>query len=210
LSGLVIGPLNVRGGPATTFVSLGTLSPNDVVPVIGRNSSGAWLQVQYKGQTGWAAAEFMQVDGVDTLPVTAEATDWAVTGQPSVATTTSSLAPAILDQDTLAQPAAALVPSSTVRAFQFNGSVSSPDGDAEDWLQFISPGSAILLEVKCSGNGLRVEFWQNGQFDEQTLSCPYVGLLKIEAGLAYHLRMLPAPSELLQVTNYELRLEFIR
>jgi len=210
LSGLVIGPVNVRSGPGTNHESLGTLSPNDVVPVIGRNSSGAWLQVQFKGQTGWAAAEFMQVDGVDTLPVTGETSEVAATGQPPEAAVASSIALAVLDGDTMAQPAASLTVSSTADTFQFNGNVSSPAGDAEDWLQFSSPGSTILLEVKCSDNGLRVELWKNGQYDEQALSCTDIRLLKIEAGQIYHLRMTAAESELLQVTNYELKMQLVR
>jgi uncharacterized protein YraI len=210
LSGLVIGPVNVRTGPGTTNESLGTLSPNDVVSVLGRDSSGAWLQVQFKGQTGWAAAEFLQVDGVDGLPVTAQAVAVAATGGPTEASVASAILPAIQDHDTLGQPAASLFPSSAADTFQFNGNVSSPAGDAEDWLQFTWPGSAILLEVNCSVNELRVELWKNGQYDEQALSCTDVELLKLEAGQVYHLRMMAVDLELLQVTNYELKMQFVR
>jgi uncharacterized protein YraI len=210
LSGLVIGPVNVRKGPATSNESLGTLSANDVVSVIGRDSSGAWLQVQFKGQTGWAATEFLQVDGVDGLPVTAQAAEVVATGQPTEAGTAASILPAVPDHDTMGQPAASLFPSSASDTFQFNGNVSSPAGDAEDWLQFTWPGSAILLEVNCTANELRVELWKNGQYDEQALSCTDVELLKIEAGQVYHLRMMAVELELLQVTNYELKMQFVR
>ncbi len=211
VSGLVIRPINVRSGPGTSYESLGTLSPNDVVPVTGRDSSGAWMQIEFKGAAGWAASEFMQVDGADALPVTAETTQVIGTAPATEIAGVSSPSPAVQDNDSQQEPAASLVLSpGGAHAFQFSGNVSSPHGDAADWLQFTSAGSTLLLEVKCSNNGLNVELWNNGQHAGKTFSCADTGILEIEAGQTYYLRMVASESEPLQVTEYDLKLEFVR
>jgi uncharacterized protein YraI len=211
VSGLVTGPVNVRSGPGTNHESLGTLSPNDVVFVTGRDSSGAWLQIEFKGEAGWAASEFMRADGVDALPVTAETTQVIGTApSPQVAEVLPSL-PAVQDNDSQQQPAASLVVSpGGADTFQFNGNVSSPLGDGEDWLQFITNGSTVHLEVTCSNEMLNVELWNDAQPEGTTLSCADAGTLKIAAGQTYYLRVVAGQSELLQVTEYRLKLKFIR
>src|SRR5512143_1889833 len=46
-SAAIMQQVNVRNGPGTDFNSLGTLNPKDVVPLVGKDSSGAWLQIEY-------------------------------------------------------------------------------------------------------------------------------------------------------------------
>jgi uncharacterized protein YgiM (DUF1202 family) len=47
------GALNVRTGPGFGFRSIGRLRGGDVVPIIGRNQAGDWLQVRTPFGDGW-------------------------------------------------------------------------------------------------------------------------------------------------------------
>src|ERR1051325_810260 len=54
--------LNVRSGPGTSFNSLGTLNPQDVVGLIGKDSNGTWLQINFQTGPegkGWVNAAFV-------------------------------------------------------------------------------------------------------------------------------------------------------
>lgn len=57
--------INVRSGPNTTFSPVGTADPGDEFPVIGRNSDGSWIQIDYpdlvSGQEAWVAAFLVEV-----------------------------------------------------------------------------------------------------------------------------------------------------
>jgi uncharacterized protein YraI len=211
-SGLVTGPLNVRSGPGTTYESLGTLSVNDVVAVVGRDSSGSWMQIEFKGAAGWAAAEFMKVDGADALPVTAQATSSTLAGQSTTAPQqTPAVLPAVDDHDSKQEPAASMVFSPAgARTFQFNGNVSAPLGDREDWLQFTSFSTSLLLEVKCSNEGLGIELWDEAQFLGNTYACQDVKRLQITAGQTYFLHITAHESAGSLVTRYDLKLGIIR
>ena len=57
--------INVRSGPNTTFAPVGTANPGEEFPVIGRNSDGTWIQIDYpdlvSGQEAWVAAFLVEV-----------------------------------------------------------------------------------------------------------------------------------------------------
>jgi uncharacterized protein YraI len=58
--------MNVRSGPGTAYPIAGAGPVGETATVIGRNSDGSWLQVEYPaGQdgTGWLFAELVQVTG---------------------------------------------------------------------------------------------------------------------------------------------------
>jgi len=160
LSGLAIQPVNIRSGPGTNYESLGTLAPNDVVRVTGSDSSGTWLQIEFKGGAGWATSEFLKVDNADTLPVTIQPTP---TGPAEASTETANppvLISAVPDGDSMQNPLAAVILSGTgVKKIQFSGSISAPDGDVEDWVQISAANEFILIDVECSGDELDLEIW---------------------------------------------------
>lgn len=61
--------LNIRSGPGTNYERVGSLSYGERVSVIGRNSSGAWIQID----TGWVSAQYLSwppATDFMTLPVT--------------------------------------------------------------------------------------------------------------------------------------------
>ncbi len=53
------GALNVRTGPGFGFASIGVLRGGEVVPIIGRNKAGDWLQVQTPFGDGWINIVFV-------------------------------------------------------------------------------------------------------------------------------------------------------
>jgi len=213
VSGLVIQPINIRSGPGTVFDSLGSLSPNDVVTVTGKDSSGEWMQIKLKAGVGWVASEFLKVNGTDALPITAGTTQIIPTGE---STGSGTLVPPQLtylqDNDSMRSPSISVQLSSLgTGAVQFNGNVSSPDGDTEDWLQFTSDHPDILIGVKCSTLGLHVELWKDiDPVGESILSCEETEIFGIESGQTYSLRVVVNESAILRVTPYILILELVR
>jgi len=65
------GFLNMRSGPGVSYEIIDVLPRGTVAPVIGRNSSGAWLQIVNEAVTGWISANYTTISGdLDALPVT--------------------------------------------------------------------------------------------------------------------------------------------
>jgi hypothetical protein len=62
---------NLRAGPATSYAIVGLVYPGECFVIIGRNSSGTWLQIRTpSSRTGWLFATLLQVQGaVVTLPI---------------------------------------------------------------------------------------------------------------------------------------------
>ena len=71
ISGMVIQKVNVRSGPGTEYELLGTLNPNDLVFIIGRDAGNKWIQIEFAGAPdgkGWVTAEFLQVADIESVP----------------------------------------------------------------------------------------------------------------------------------------------
>lgn len=206
-SGVVLSGINVRSGPGIQFELLGVLVQNDVVPVLGKDESGAWLQIEFAESPdgkGWAAVEFLQVDEVETLPVvgaeTPEEQEIEVTAQT-----------AVLDGDSEGAPLAefTLAPSA-LRAFQVGGEVSAPNGDAEDWVTFNAQGVAVTIELICSTQFLQVELWNNGIRSETPPVCGEVMLLKPSAGGLQQVRLFAEGASGQEYARYILKVTVIQ
>lgn len=217
ISGLVIQGINVRSGPGTTYDSLGTLIPNDVVSVTGKDPSGTWIQIEFANSAdgiGWASSEFLQVNDSDSLPVIGDViSTTAEIGTPAdiPLITLPAQASARQDGDSISAPFAVVNFSSTgARALQVQGDVSAPDGDTEDWLQFNSFSNTILLEVKCSNNELSVELWNNSEsISEPVFACGEKRVIKIEPAQPYFLHIRANASYNLQYIQYSLKVSVV-
>lgn len=55
--------LNVRSGPGTNFSAIGQARNGERYDVTGKNAAGAWYQINFNGQTGWVAGEYVIVEG---------------------------------------------------------------------------------------------------------------------------------------------------
>ena len=164
VDGLALQPLNIRGGPGTNFESLGTLNRNDVVSLLGRDANQAWIEIRFKDGSGWVASEFVQADGIQSLPVTADSTEVEAGSTPPAQAEQPAPIAGLADGDSQVSPAAVihLSPGGT-RAARFNGRLSASAGDMEDWIRITSEFSPAAISVTCEGDDLSVELWQKGE-----------------------------------------------
>lgn len=212
LSAETLVKVNVRSGPGTAFNSLGMIDPEKSLTLTGKNETGTWLQI-FKvggpGDRGWVSSAYVRVDG-DTglLPIFNEY------GTPVVPTSGTLLSdqptptliplPAAEDGDSAQNPAASIDFSPDgARRFSYSSAVSTPEGDASDWVQFTpySPQPAqtdpIFLSLDCEGNGdVTAELLQGGVpiSNWGTLTCDKdSGALALPGGSPYSLKLSAAP-----------------
>lgn len=214
--------LNVRSGPGTDYNVLGMIQPDTVMLLTGKNETATWLQIEYAGGLGgrgWVTAAYVQTNDTASLPVL-NASGTPVTpgasGPTSIPITpTPTLGPASADGDSSAAPAARVAFSpSGLRQFSYSSDLSSPQGDAEDWVEFTPYASLagsparVLLSLVCNGNGkLTVELWQNGAAlkDWSGLVCgDRDELLDLDAGQAYQFRLRADSGDGLRYVHYTL------
>jgi len=210
--------LNIRSGPGTSFNSLGTLNPQDVVALTGKDPNGAWLQIEYSAGPegkGWINAAFAQAQGVENLPIVSEAGQVIGTGTPvdTPLPPTPTIVPAPNDNDSARAPASDVVfTSSGTHALQFTSDVSSPTGDAEDWIQFTPFTARVMVELACTGSGLMTaELLQDNQPlpGWERMTCGARSVLTTQTGMAYQIHVRSTASEGLQYTQFTLKITSI-
>ncbi|MGF1505273.1 MAG: SH3 domain-containing protein, partial [Anaerolineae bacterium] len=60
----------IRSGPSVDNDRVGSLPFGSVVPVVGRNSNGQWILIEYQGQQGWIAAWLTTINGsLNDVPI---------------------------------------------------------------------------------------------------------------------------------------------
>jgi len=212
-SGLVIQKVNVRNGPGTEYELLGVLNSNDVIFITGKDTSGAWIQIEFAGTPdgkGWVTAEFLQMGNIESVPLIGAAANETPT--PIVAAPESIAILAVQDGDSMQTPLAAAIFAPTgARTLQVNGDVSAPDGDVEDWIQFSTYGKLVAIQVTCSSNTLRVELWLNGKpADDLLPSCGEKSFVSVASNSSYFLRLSESGANETGYTNYILSVESIR
>ncbi|HSL43008.1 MAG TPA: SH3 domain-containing protein [Anaerolineales bacterium] len=210
--------LNVRSGPGTGFNSLGTLNPQDVVGLTGKDANGAWLQIDFPAGAGpdgkgWVNAAFVQAQGVENLPIVTETGEIVGTGTPTSIpfTPTPTVVPAREDQDSPSAPIASVIfePAGT-QTLIYNGEISTPQGDLDDWVAFKPYGEYLLVTLECYGsNSLKIEIIENTQPASTSVACgESMNQIKVQPGSNYlvHLQALPS-TDRLQYTNYILTIK---
>lgn len=211
--------INVRSGPGTSFNSLGTLNAQDVVNLTGKNANGTWLQISFPTGAGpdgkgWVNAAFAQATGVENLPIITEAGEVVGTGTPTRIpfTPTPTVLPAWPDNDSATNPiiSVAFEPAGT-RALIYNGDVSAPEGDTQDWIQFTPYSRDILLEVTCIGSELNIELTPNGLTIPQTegIRCGSKMSIPTEPNLPIMIHIAAQPNGSLKYTSYMIYIETI-
>jgi uncharacterized protein YraI len=63
--------LRIRSGPSTNYAILANAPRYSVMPILGRTDDNRWVQVNFEGTLGWAAAEFFEFSSADVfnLPI---------------------------------------------------------------------------------------------------------------------------------------------
>jgi uncharacterized protein YraI len=208
--------INIRSGPGTGFNSLGTLNQKDVVRLTGKDANSAWLQIEFHAGPdgkGWINAAFVRATGVENLPIITDAGVAIGTGTPTgiPPTSTPTVIPAQADNDTQNQPIASVVfdPLGTTTLI-YSGDVSSPEGDAEDWIQFTPYNDTIVASLDCHGrNDLQVTILDNGLSTSLKLSCGETQKpLPVSAGAVYLIHLQTSQfSGGLQYTPYTVKIQ---
>lgn len=204
-------PINVRSGPGTDFNSLGTLNPQDVVSLTGKDPNGAWLQIDFAAGPegkGWINAAFVQAQGAENLPIIAESGAVVGTGTPTGAppTPTPTLVPAREDGDSSSSPIVSVIfePNGT-RSFIYNGDLSSPRGDVEDWIVFKPNDEFVFLSLECRGSSsVEIEILESNLPVNTYIKCgAHMEELAVNANANYllHLKSVPSAAAL-EYTNY--------
>jgi uncharacterized protein YgiM (DUF1202 family) len=206
--------LNVRSGPGTSFNSLGTLNPQDVVALTGKDSNGAWLQIEFSAGPegkGWINAAFARAQGVDNLPVVSDAGTviGTVTPENTSLPPTPTIVPAPIDNDSAQAPAVEVTFTATgTRSFQFSSDVSSPTGDTDDWVQFTPFSSRVILELTCTGNGsMVIELLKDHQLVQNwgTLTCGKSTAIVTQVATAYVLHFQAAATTELSSVRFTVK-----
>jgi hypothetical protein len=202
----------VRKGPATSFDSVGVLNPKDIVFIKGKDSTGEWTQIIFTNSpegTGWVALEYLQADGVNSLPVTNKILASPTVPENIVSTPSSMTTIAMADGDSMASPlVSGLFSPFTSRILQVNSDVSAPEGDNEDWIKFAANNGIIILQLQCLGDGMSVELWNKTIIENGfLLSCGEKKPVKIEPNNDYYLHLFEAATNTPHYTRYSLRLE---
>jgi uncharacterized protein YraI len=185
--------INVRSGPGTDYNSLGTLNPQDVLTLTGKDANGAWLQIEFvegpQGK-GWINAAFVQAQGAENLPIVADSGLVMGTGTPTgiPATPTPTVIPAWQDGDSSDRPVASIVfePTGT-QTFIYIGDLSAPQGDHEDWIAFKPYGPVLFASLECHGsNAIEIELLANNSPINTYIKCGDQGKeLAVEASFYY-------------------------
>jgi len=212
--------INVRSGPGTDFNSLGTLNPQDVVGLLGKDANGVWLQIDFPSGAGpegkgWVSAAFVQAQGVDLngLPVITETGLIVGTETPTGVpfTPTPTVLPAWNDQDSLSNPSVRVIfePTGT-QTLIYRGDLSSPEGDAEDWITFRSYDPFVFVSLACHGsNSVELTLPANAAAVATYIKCNepiHRVTVTPDAEVAINLRAIPSPGNL-QYTNYILTIQ---
>ena len=207
--------LNVRSGPGADFNSLGTLNPQDVAMLIGKDSNGAWLQIEFAAGLdgkGWVSAAFVHAKGVEGLPILTESGAVIGTGTPmdTPQPPTPTLIPPPVDGDSAQTPALNVILSASgSRSFQYSDDVSSPDGDHEDWIQFTAFTQTTLLSLECVGMSIPgLEVLQNNT-RVQVATCGEQVAINTVPGSIYLIHVESNSTGALQYARYILQVNAI-
>lgn len=189
-SGVVISGINIRSGAGTDFESIGVLTPKDVVIILGKDSSGAWMQINFQEKLGWVATEFLQIENIEQIPVIEAEQSTSVAVTPLInQTPVVASQMAIADNDSIQAPFAKLFFEQN-KVLQITGEVSAPQGDHEDWIEFSSASSKILIEGSCTNTGLQVELWRASEIIESFSSvCGNLFVINVSENESYTFRI---------------------
>jgi uncharacterized protein YraI len=214
--------LNVRSGPGTDFNSLGTLNPQDVISLTGKDANGAWLQIDFPAGAGpegkgWVNAAFVQAQSVDLsgLPIITEAGVVVGTGTPTgiPSTVTPTVLPAWGDNDSPSNPVVSVIFEQTgTRTLIYNGDVSAPTGDAEDWIQFTPFSNMVLVEVSCKDSEmLIIELLQDGGVIQGAaeVNCANRQIIPVEPGKAMQVHVHAVSNGALNYSSYTLNIQIL-
>lgn len=212
--GVVLRGVNVRTGPGQDFKSLGLLNQNDVVSILEKDSSGEWMKIEYPAAPdgiGWVAADFLQIENVDAIPILAATDEATATTVQGVETQTVStpVQTAWMDGDSADFPLVNfLLSPNSAHTMQFQGWVSAPEGDNEDWITFASQSDDVVIQVLCDSPGVKVELLASvGTPSLLELNCDGVQKMQVVENQRYYVKISSLPIGVPVFIEYELKIK---
>lgn len=211
--GVVLRGVNVRSGPGQDFDSLGLLNQNDVIPLLGKDASAAWIKISYPVSTdgtGWVAAEYLQVENLDGIPTLDEVAEIPATEMAEAPTQPETFLQQITvaDNDTAESPLRNFIlAENAFRSVQFQGELSAANGDSEDWLGFSARSNNVVIQVLCESGTLKVELFQAGNSSDLGVNCSSAQLVRITPQQTYLLRLSHQNIENNAATKYQVKIE---
>jgi len=166
---VVIQQLNIRSGPGTDFNSLGVLNANDIVNLSGKNRDGTWFQMEFAegpDGKGWITASFVKTDDPERLPIISDTGELVGTSTPTGTPppSTPTIVPAPMDFDSVEAPIKTVIlEDAGTHTVLYNGDVSAPSGDREDWIKITPFTSRIVLEIACLGSNPHIDLINSGE-----------------------------------------------
>jgi uncharacterized protein YraI len=157
---IIIQQLNIRSGPGTSFNSIGILNENDVINLTGKNRNGTWLEFDFlagPNEKGWVNSGFVKTDNTAALPIVSDDGDLIGTGTPvdTPLPPTPTVVPAAMDFDTPENPIKTVILGGVdTHTVLYNGDVSFPEGDTEDWISVVSQENVLFIGVDCLNSTL--------------------------------------------------------
>ncbi|MBI1294690.1 SH3 domain-containing protein [bacterium] len=82
--------INVRGGPGTNYPVVAALQAGESAPIVGRNETGDWWQIQVGDTQGWVLSTIVTAENADNVPVVATPPAPAATATPVPAATSTA------------------------------------------------------------------------------------------------------------------------
>ena len=241
VEGQTTSEVNVRTSASAASQQMGTIEIFATLQVFGKDPAGKWWMIAFPEGSdgrGWVAAEFVQVADSAAVPViNVEPENPPVVEEPQAspepgATTsvvvptlvapTSVLAVAADDGDSVENPAVNVVLSPVLLTSLGHASdISSPQGDAEDWIRFAFDGEfgaekQVTVLIECSGSGkLGVDLTQNGvvwqTWDDIRCDKRTQLQLTLFVGAPYALRFFPVQGDLSATyISYKMRVDLMK
>jgi hypothetical protein len=192
------------------------------VSLTGKNTTASWFQIDYPagpGGRGWVTSQYVQTDAAADLPVLDNYGIVVTSGTPSgpFLPPTPTVGPASADGDSSVSPAIRVTFSGTgTHQFVYSSQVSTPEGDAEDWVEFTpytagGTNARLNISLACTGNGtLTVELWQGGTLLSGwgALTCGETGKsILLPAGQVYLMHLAPSAGDGLRLVAYTLAVQ---
>ena len=141
--------LNVRQGPGVDYPKLGTAQAGDVFAVTGRHAGGNWLQIEFRGESGWVSSQPQY-----TRLLNGDAVAGNLPAQPAPTLVANAV--------TAAQPVASQAGGRLIFATRSGGDLYAVNIDGSD-LRLLAGG---VIDPAVSPDGTQVAFtrWDGAKF----------------------------------------------
>lgn len=122
--------VNVRSGPGTEYISIGSLQPGSSADVTGRSGDNEWLRVRYLNMEGWVAYFVVSLTGsLESIPIMEAAPDAQTDEPPAKIAVVTRYNINLREDPFLDSPNIALIPFGTTL------NVDARSDDADTWLR---------------------------------------------------------------------------